>query len=384
MKDYLNKQFVSLFKKEDGIIFFSPGRVNLIGEHIDYNGGFVFPCALSDGTYGITSLRNDLLVRVFSEPFSKEIYEFNLQDIKKDENNRWADYIKASIQALLDHGYQINQGIDLYMKGTLPLSAGLSSSASLEMLVISIFNYFFKLDIDIKKMAKLGQYAENNYVGVNSGIMDQFAVISGKKNHAILLNTSTLSYQYVPFELKNDVLLIVNTNKKRGLADSKYNERYQECKKALAILKNHFPINYLCDLSIHDLPFVEQWIDPLLYQRVQHVVTEQNRTLKTKEALVKGDIQKFAELLNQSHLSLKKDYEVTGIELDTLQEELIHAGALGARMTGAGFGGCVVAIAPKELVDHIKNVVIKSYQKKIGYEPTFYEVNISDGTHIIK
>lgn len=384
MKDYLNKQFVSLFKKEDGIIFFSPGRVNLIGEHIDYNGGFVFPCALSDGTYGITSLRNDLLVRVFSEPFSKEIYEFNLQDIKKDENNRWADYIKASIQALLDHGYQINQGIDLYMKGTLPLSAGLSSSASLEMLVISIFNYFFKLDIDIKKMAKLGQYAENNYVGVNSGIMDQFAVISGKKNHAILLNTSTLSYQYVPFELKNDVLLIVNTNKKRGLADSKYNERYQECKKALAILKKHFPINYLCDLSIHDLPFVEQWIDPLLYQRVQHVVTEQNRTLKTKEALVKGDIQKFAELLNQSHLSLKKDYEVTGIELDTLQEELIHAGALGARMTGAGFGGCVVAIAPKELVDHIKNVVIKSYQKKIGYEPTFYEVNISDGTHIIK
>lgn len=384
MKDYLNKQFVSLFKKEDGIIFFSPGRVNLIGEHIDYNGGFVFPCALSDGTYGITSLRNDLLVRVFSEPFSKEIYEFNLQDIKKDENNRWADYIKASIQALLDHGYQINQGIDLYMKGTLPLSAGLSSSASLEMLVISIFNYFFKLDIDIKKMAKLGQYAENNYVGVNSGIMDQFAVISGKKNHAILLNTSTLSYQYVPFELKNDVLLIVNTNKKRGLADSKYNERYQECKKALAILKKHFTINYLCDLSIHDLPFVEQWIDPLLYQRVQHVVTEQNRTLKTKEALVKGDIQKFAELLNQSHLSLKKDYEVTGIELDTLQEELIHAGALGARMTGAGFGGCVVAIAPKELVDHIKNVVIKSYQKKIGYEPTFYEVNISDGTHIIK
>ena len=383
MKNHLINQFKHYFNRTDGIPFFSPGRVNLIGEHIDYNGGFVFPCALSDGTYGIAGLRSDHDIHLFSKPFTKEPYIFSLHDVTKDPSYRWSDYIKGSIKALLDHGYQINQGMDLYLEGTMPLSAGLSSSASLEMLIIFIFNHFFHLNLDQKTMAKLGKEAENKFVGVNSGIMDQFAVIAGKKDHAILLNTHTLHFDYVPFDLKDYQLLIVNTNKKRGLADSKYNERFAECQEALSILKPLYPIQHLCDLSIHELPFIENILEPTLYKRIHHVITEQDRTLRSKEALEHGKIEIFAKLMNQSHDSLKTDYEVTGIELDTLQEALLNAGAIGARMTGAGFGGCVVGLAHKNFIEKIKDEVILTYQKKIGYAPTFYASTISDGTHLL-
>ena len=380
----LKEQFKTIFNRQDGTTFFSPGRVNLIGEHIDYNGGFVFPCALSDGTYGIAGLRNDLEIHIYSKPFTKKPYIFSLDHIVKDESTKWVDYIKGSIKALLDNGYQISQGLDIYMEGTMPLSAGLSSSASLEMLIIFMINHFFQFNLDPKTMAKLGKEAENKFVGVNSGIMDQFAVIAGKKNQAVLLNTETLDFIYVPLDLKNYQLMIVNTNKKRGLADSKYNERFSECREGLRILKPIYSINNLVDLKVDHLNELKDVLTPLIFKRVKHVITEQNRTIKSREALSHGDIKTFAKLMIQSHESLKDDYEVTGIELDTLQEAMLEAGALGARMTGAGFGGCVVGIALKNNIRLIQARVIETYEKKIGYKPTFYEVSISDGTHLLK
>lgn len=380
MINHLHQAFNKHFKRTDGKVFFSPSRVNLIGEHIDYNGGFVFPCALSYGTYGVAQLRDDDLVTVFSKSFSNNVYEFSLHDLKKDATHAWVDYIKGSIQALQKEGYTFDKGIDLYIEGDMPLGAGLSSSASLEMLVIYIFNMFYNLNLSKEKMAQLGQYAENKFVGVNSGIMDQFAVIAGKKDHAILLNTDTFAYECVHIDLKNEQLIIANTNKRRGLAESKYNERFSECQEALSIIKKTKKITHLCELNLDDLSDIETLLSPLVYRRVRHVITEQQRTIQSTEALKHGDIQHFADLMTSSHQSLRDDYEVTGIELDTLQDELIKAGALGARMTGAGFGGCVVAIIPDHGVEILKETVIHNYEKKIGYQPTFYEVNISDGT----
>jgi galactokinase len=381
MKNRLESAFLTYFNRKDGQSFFSPGRVNLIGEHIDYNGGSVFPCALSYGTYGIAALRADDMVCVYSKSFSKEVDCFSMKDLVKE--NRWSDYIKGSIKALRDHGYQINHGIDLYIEGTMPLGAGLSSSASIEILVIYIFNTFYKLNLSKETMAKLGQYAENKFVLVNSGIMDQFAVVAGRKDHALLLNTHTLEHEYIPFHLGDYQLLIANTNKKRGLADSKYNERYQECQRALHLLKDDYKITYLCQLDPQQLDHIENKLNPTLFKRVKHVVSEQHRTLLTKDALSQGDIKAFADFLCESHQSLKQDYEVTGIELDTLQEALMISGALGARMTGAGFGGCVVAVVHKDQLDQMKASVADIYQKKIGYPPTFYEVQITDGTTIL-
>ena len=383
MKQHLIESFEQFFQRTDGMSFFSPGRVNLIGEHIDYNGGFVFPCALSYGTYAIAALRTDRMIRVYSEPFSKAPYMFSLDNIKKDDHEAWANYIKGSIQALLDHGYNISYGVDIYMTGTMPVSAGLSSSASLEMLIIFMLNHFFSLSIGIKDMAKLGKYAENHFVGVNSGIMDQFAVIAGKKDHAILLNTESLDFKYVPLKLNEESLLIINTNKKRGLADSKYNERFSESQQALNIAKNHYKIENLCQLTLDELSHLEPRMSPLLFKRSRHIVTEQWRTIASKEALVKGDISSFSKLMTESHLSLKDDYEVTCKELDLLQQALLDEGALGARMTGAGFGGCVVAIVPTIKKDIIKQHVEKIYKSNIGYAPTFYEVEPSDGTKLI-
>ncbi|HAX03046.1 MAG: galactokinase [Tenericutes bacterium GWC2_34_14] len=383
MKTKLIENFKNLFNREDGISFFSPGRVNLIGEHIDYNGGFVFPCALSDGTYGIAGKREDRMIYVYSEPFTKEIYSFSMDHLEKDPHHAWANYIKGSIHALMKHGYDIPFGIDLYMTTTMPLSAGLSSSASLEMLIITLLDHLFHLNISLEDKARLGKYAENKYVGVNSGIMDQFAVVAGKENHALLLNTDTLAYEQIPLELNNYSLLIVNTNKKRGLADSKYNERFSECQTSLSTLQKAYSINYLCELQENDLNKISTLLDPLIFKRTKHVITEQTRTIESAKALKQHDLITFAKLMNQSHQSLKDDYEVTGVELDTLQQALLDAGAVGARMTGAGFGGCVVSIIPTDILDQVIDDVTDVYTKKIGYEPTFYQVKPSDGTHLI-
>ena len=247
---------------------------------------------------------------------------------------------------------------------------------------MEIFNQLFNLKLTLLTLAQLGRHVENHFIGVNSGIMDQFAVIAGKKDHALMLQTQTLSYRYAPMFFENETLLIINTNKKRTLSDSKYNERYQECQEALSLIKSHYdkPIEYLCDLSLKEFEKVAPFLSPLLFKRVRHLVTENDRTVASHDALKSGDIYGFARYLNASHQSLKNDYEVTGIELDTLQDLLLKAGAIGARMTGAGFGGCVVALVPKKMKTKIKNEVTKKYKEIIGYEPTFYVVKPSDGT----
>lgn len=383
MKKNMIKKFAKYFNRTDGKVYYSPGRVNLIGEHIDYNGGFVFPCALSYGTYGIAAIRDDHIVRVFSKSFSKEVYTFDLNHLVKDSKNSWADYVKGSIKAILDKGYKIDFGIDLYIEGTLPVNAGLSSSASLEILIIYIFNHLNNLNMKRTEMAILGKYAENNFIGVHSGIMDQFIIATAQKDHAILLNTETLEYQQIPIYLKDYSLLIVNTNKKRGLSDSKYNERYQECKDSLLILKQKFGIKSLCSLTDEQLELSKDLLSETVYRRTRHVQTEQKRTLLSSKALKNGDIKSFANLMIASHVSLKDDYEVTGIELDTLVQALLDSGATGARMTGAGFGGCVVAIVKTNLLSHITKKTKEIYTKAIGYEPSFYCVIPENGVSLI-
>lgn len=380
MKDLLIKGFKEVFNLNDGVTYFSPARVNLIGEHVDYNGGFVFPCALSFGTYGITKKRNDQKFRVYSKDFSKTIYEFDINSLIHDKENDWVDYVKGVIKALIDNGYQIHNGFDLYIIGNMPSGAGLSSSASLESLIVTILNDFLNLNLSIEKKALIGKEAENKFVGVSSGIMDQFAVLAGKKDHAILLNTQNLAYEYAPLNLGTDKLIIVNTNKKRGLADSKYNERFNECQEALSILKPVFNINDLCELKVSQLVDVEKLLTPVVYKRVKHVVTEQARTIESTKDLANNNIDAFANLMTQSHDSLRDDYDVTGLELDTLQSLMLKHGAKGARMTGAGFGGCVVAIVPENKLKELEKNVTNSYKELIGYEPSFYAVNPEDGT----
>jgi galactokinase len=383
MKENMIDQFKKIFNRHDGNVYYSPGRVNLIGEHIDYNGGYVFPCALSYGTYGIAAKRDDRKIKVFSNPFSKEIYTFDLDRLVKDPKNSWADYIKGSIKVIVDKGYEIPYGIDLYIEGTLPVNAGLSSSSSLELLIIFIFDHLNNLNMSRPEMAILGKDVENKFIGVNSGIMDQFIIATAKKDHAILLNTETLAYEQVPVLLNTYSLLIVNTNKQRGLAESKYNERYQECQDALAILQPKFGIKNLCSLSNEQLLASKDLLSETVYRRTRHVQSEQQRTILSAKALKAGQIKEFANLMTASHKSLKDDYEVTGIELDTLVDALLESGAVGARMTGAGFGGCVVAIVETDFLESIIKQTRSIYTKHIGYEPSFYNVVPEDGVSLI-
>lgn len=378
MNDKLRNNFNKVFNYSTNNLYFSPGRVNLIGEHIDYNGGFVMPSAISYGTYGAVGIRKDLLVNIYSEGFTNEVYQFDINNFTK--NNDWADYIKGVFHILIEEGYQINQGIDLYINTTMPTNAGLSSSASLELLVIYILNDLFNLNIDKVKMSLLGKKVENDYVLVNSGIMDQFSVIMGRENHALLLNTDTLDYSYIPLNLNDYQLIIINTNKKRGLADSKYNERFSETRESLKILKETYDIENLCELNEEELPKIENLLPNNLYKRTKHVITEQQRTIKSAKALKENNLKAFATYLNESHESLKEDYDVTGIELDTLTELAIKHGAIGARMTGAGFGGCIISLVNKDIIQGFSNNVELEYFNKIKIKPSFYVVDPSDGT----
>lgn len=383
MKSLLQNQFKKLYQRQNGQTYFSPARVNLIGEHIDYNGGFVFPCALSFGTYGIIAKRDDSIVNVYSHGFSKNLYRFNIHKLNKDPKVSWVDYIKGVLDVLNKSLHPITHGFDLYIASDMPNGSGLSSSASLESLVLVMLNDMFQFNLSKRDMAILGKQVENQFIGVNSGIMDQFAVLAGKKDYAIMLNTATLDFDYIPLMLDDYQLLVINSNKKRGLADSKYNERFHECQSALKQLKPAYAIEHLCDLTIDKLPQIKTQLDDTLYRRVKHCITEQQRTLDSAHALKNQDIITFANLLTASHQSLKDDYEVTGNELDILVSETLKAGALGARMTGAGFGGCIVSIINKKDLKHITETVKTNYKKQVGYEPSFYAVNPSDGTHYI-
>lgn len=387
------EELIEKFGEKFGVLeniktYFSPGRVNLIGEHTDYNGGFVFPCALDFGTYAVARKREDKLFRMYSKNFENlGIIEFNLNNLTYDKKDDWANYPKGVIKTFLDKGYVIDRGMDILFFGNIPNGAGLSSSASIEVLVAVILKDLFKLSIDMVEMVKYCQIAENKFIGVNSGIMDQFAVGMGKKDHAILLDCNTLKYEYVPIKLEDMSIVIANTNKKRGLADSKYNERRASCEAAVAQLnKNNIDIKYLGELSVAKFEEVKHFIkDEEQLKRANHAVRENERTKLAVEVLKAGDIESFGKLMNDSHISLRDDYEVTGLELDSLVEAAWNEeGTLGSRMTGAGFGGCTVSIVRnKNLKTFIANVG-KKYKEKTGLEASFYVANVGAGADILK
>ncbi|AGK55761.1 galactokinase [Bacillus sp. 1NLA3E] len=370
------------FSREANRYFFSPGRVNLIGEHTDYNGGHVFPCAITYGTYGAVSKRKDRLVRLFSKNFPEQgMIEFTLDELDYNRDHGWANYPKGMLQFLQKKGHHLTEGFDLLVSGNIPNGAGLSSSASLLMLTGEVVNKLYNFHIDRIDLIKAGKTVENEFIGVNSGIMDHFAVAMGKTNHAILLDCHTLNYDYVPLDLRHYKIIIMNTNKRRELADSKYNERRDECEHALRQLQGFINILSLGDLNIAQFDNFKHIIaTDVLRRRARHAVTENERTLKAVKELKHGNLEAFGKLMNESHLSLRDDYEVTGIELDTLVEAAWkQPGVLGARMTGAGFGGCAVAIVEQSEIAQFIEQVAEIYQTKIGYDATFYVASIGDG-----
>ena len=383
MKDTILKKFGEMFGDAEGAkAFFAPGRVNLIGEHTDYNGGHVFPCALTIGTYGAARVRKDRKLRFFSMNFDHlGVIESSLDDLKAEKEAGWTNYPKGVMWAFEKKGFSIPSGMDILLNGNIPNGSGLSSSASVEVLIGYILKEFFGFEVSNQDIALIGQYAENNFNGVNCGIMDQFAIAMGKKDHAIFLDTADLSYTYAPIKLEGAKLVIACSNKKRGLGDSKYNERRSECETALAELQKEIDIKGLGDLTEDKFEQYKGAIkDPVRVKRARHAVYENQRTIKAVNALKADDIALFGRLMNESHVSLRDDYEVTGIELDTLVEEAWKVeGVIGSRMTGAGFGGCTVSLVKDEAIDAFTEQVGKAYLAKIGYKADFYVVEIGDG-----
>lgn len=376
-------KFKELFGDEGEIgVYFAPGRVNMIGEHTDYNGGHVFPCALTIGTYGVARKRNDKKLRFYSMNFEQlGVLESSVENLKPEKEADWTNYPKGVMWAFGEKGMKVEQGMDLVLFGNIPNGSGLSSSASVEVLTGFILRDMFGFDVTNQDLALIGQYSENKFNGVNCGIMDQFAIAMGKADHAIFLDTATLKYEYAPIKLENAKIVISCSNKKRGLGDSKYNERRSECEKALAELQKVVSIDALGDLTEAQFEEHKDAIkEEVCVRRAKHAVYENQRTIKAVEALKNNDVALFGKLMNESHVSLRDDYEVTGIELDTLVEEAWKIdGVIGSRMTGAGFGGCTVSIVKDEAVDTFIKEVGAAYEKKIGYAADFYVVEIGDG-----
>lgn len=388
MQQKLLEKFQELFGGEGDIrSYFSPGRVNLIGEHTDYNGGHVFPCALTIGTYGIARKREDRKIRFYSENFSRlGVFETSLDDLVYHEEANWTNYPKGVVWAFKEKGYVADTGFDLVMYGNIPNGSGLSSSASVELLMGVILVDMFGFEgLSMIDLALLGQYAENKFNGMNCGIMDQFAIAMGKENQAIFLDTSDLSYEYAPIEMKGAKIVIAASNKKRKLTDSKYNERRAECEGALADIQKQMDIKALGDLTEEQFEEVKDAVkNPVCRKRARHAVYENQRTIKAVAALKAGDLETFGKLMNASHVSLRDDYEVTGKELDTLVEAAWkQEGVIGSRMTGAGFGGCTVSIVKEEAIDDFIKNVGEIYEKEIGYAADFYVVEIGDGSRRI-
>lgn len=385
-KRELALKFAEIFGNQEITQYFSPGRINLIGEHTDYNGGYVFPASITYGTYGVARRREDDRVLVYSTNFEKlGVIEFTVKELNYDKNDNWANYVKGVLLTLKEAGHKIDSGFELLVEGTIPNGAGLSSSASLELLVGVVLEDLFKLDVTRLELVKMGKTVENEFIGVNSGIMDQFAIGFGQEEQAILLDTNTLEYEMVPVVLNDYAIVIMNTNKRRELADSKYNERRAECEEALACLQTKLEIKALGELSKAEFDANQNLIgDEILIKRAKHAVYENERTKKAKEALIANDLEEFGKLLNASHASLRDDYEVTGLELDTLVAAAQkQEGVLGARMTGAGFGGCAIALVKESEIHAFKNKVYDEYLKVVGYAPVFYVAHIGSGTTVI-
>lgn len=383
MKNVVLDKFAEVFGDIDGAkVYFAPGRVNLIGEHTDYNGGHVFPCALTIGTYGVARKREDNKLRFYSMNFEQlGIIESSLDDLKPYKEADWTNYPKGVMWAFGEKGMKVPQGMDILLNGNIPNGSGLSSSASVEVLTGYILRDLFGFEVSNQELALIGQFSENKFNGVNCGIMDQFAIAMGKKDNAIFLDTANLEFTYAPIKLEGAKIVISCSNKKRGLGDSKYNERRQECEDALASLQTVTDIKSLGELDEETFEKNASVIgDETKIRRARHAVYENQRTVKAVAALNANDVKLFGELMNASHDSLRDDYEVTGIELDTLVDEARKVeGVIGSRMTGAGFGGCTVSLVKDEAIDTFIAQVGENYKNKIGYEADFYVVSVGDG-----
>lgn len=359
--------------------YFSPGRVNLIGEHTDYNGGYVFPCALSFGTYLAVRKIDEPVIRMATTNFDFKAV-IPIESAYHKTGDEWINYPLGVVSELTMRGGQLT-GMEMLYSGNIPNKSGLSSSASIELVTAVALNDLFNLGISRIELVKIGRAAENHFVGVNCGIMDQFAVGMGKKDHAIFLKCDTLDYELVPIKLEGYKLVIANTNKSRGLADSKYNERVAECQTAVGLLSAGKPVSFLAEMDLKDFSVHEHLItSDVIKRRARHVISENDRTREAVKVLKAGDLVRFGQLMNASHDSLRDDYEVTGIELDTLVAESrkIH-GVIGSRMTGAGFGGCTVSLVRDESISHMIREVGPRYTEKTGLTADFYVAEIGDG-----
>lgn len=363
-------------------VYFTPGRVNLIGEHIDYQGGRVFPISISLGTYAFVSKRKDLEFHLISEnfpDFGKSVIILNNLDF--DQKDNWVNYPKGILRKFMDSGFKMKHGLNIVIYGDLPKSSGLSSSASIEVLIGYVLKREFNFDIDLLEIVHYAQYVENSYMNIMSGIMDQFTVAMAKANHGIYLDTNTLDYEYIPFKLDEYSIVVANTNKPRNLVNSKYNERVLECQSGLDIINNEYrKVDFLCNLGVEDFSkFHTLLTNNIVLKRVQHVIFENQRTIQAVDALKKGNLLLFGQLLNESHDSLRDLYEVSCKELDILVSAFRKFGSIGSRMTGAGFGGCTVSLVKTDKIPEIISKVEEHYINEIGYSPSFYIVEPSGG-----
>lgn len=387
MLEKLKSEFEKKFgQHEDVRGYFAPGRVNLIGEHTDYNGGHVFPCALTLGTYGIARRREDNKLRFYSLNFEKlGVMETDLDDLKPYKEANWTNYPKGVMWAFEKRGYKLPSGLDILIYGNIPNGSGLSSSASLEVLTGVILKDMFGFDVSMVDIALIGQYSENNFSGCNCGIMDQFASAMGKKDNAIFLDTNTLEYEYAPVVLEDAKIVIINSKVKHSLVDSAYNDRRNECETALKELQTVVDIKTLGDLTEEEFEAHKDAIKSEIRQkRAKHAVYENQRAIKAVEALKANDVETFGKLMNASHVSLRDDYEVSCEEIDILVD-LAWAidGVVGSRITGGGFGGCTVSIVKNDAVDHFVESIGAKYKEKVGHEAEFYVVDIGDGAGVL-
>lgn len=383
MKDTLHAEFEKIYQKNAEKAFFSPGRVNLIGEHIDYNGGLVMPCAITFGTYLLVSYNNENVFRFRSLNF-RDGLDIPLQSRYKKLDEKWFNYPLGIIEYFLKEGHSVG-GLDMLFYGDIPISSGLSSSASIEVVTAFALNELFDAGYSKLELVKLSKYVENNFIGVACGIMDQFAVAFGEQNKALMLNCNTLDYKAVDSNLGEYVLAIINTNKPRKLAESKYNERVEECQEALKTLQQELNIKYLCDIDSETFERYKHLItDEIIYKRAKHVIEENDRVKLAAKALSENNLAEFGRLMYASHDSLRDLYEVSGKELDTIAEYgKTNPDVAGSRMTGAGFGGCAIALVKDEAFDTYKEGVTEYYTNKIGYAPSVYKSSIGDGVGVL-
>jgi galactokinase len=379
----LKQQFEGLFDQEALETYFCPGRVNLIGEHIDYNGGLVMPCAINFGTWMLLSPNEDNVFRFKSVNF-EETYDIGVQTSYEKTGREWFNYPLGVLHHFVADDKHV-KGLDVLYFGNVPIGSGLSSSASIEIATAFAFNQYFKTGYTKLELVLMAKSVENNFIGLSSGIMDQFAVAFGEEHKALKLNCDTLDYEAVTANLQNNVLAIINTNKSRKLAESKYNERVEECQQALSALKQELDINNLCDIDGTTFKQYQHLItNPTVLKRARHVIEENDRVKLAAVALAEDDLTRFGRLMYASHLSLQNDYEVSGAELDAVVEySLTDSNVIGARMTGAGFGGCAIAIVNADAFEDYRKNVIEYYTQRIGYAPSVYATNISDGVHEI-